>query len=117
MPQFVIQHHQRQGQPEHWDLMFESGQVLKTFQLDRPPAHAGLLPAQAVPIFDHELRFLTYEGPVNQGQGQVTLADQGTYQSLQQTEGLWEFTLDGTILQGRFILEQVDANQWRLYRS
>lgn len=116
MPRFVIQHHRKQGQDDHWDLMLEEGEILKTFQLNLPPDQVALHPAQATPIFDHELRFLTYEGPVNQGLGQVTIAEHGSYRIRQKTASRWELNLEGTLLQGTFVLEQKPPGQWRFQR-
>ncbi len=114
MPEFVIQRHAKRGQATHWDLMLEYGPVLKTFRLNRPPTDLEQGPTQAEPIFDHEKRFLTYQGPVNQGLGRVTIEEHGTYQSHQQSESRWEFTLKGVFLQGHFALIKTAAGPWEL---
>ena len=66
--QFVIHRHSC-GDDVHWDFMLESSGTLQTYRLDKSPAEILHSQARAVKIFDHPLRFLTYEGLVNNGQG------------------------------------------------
>ncbi len=117
MPRFVVQRHDRQGQPTHWDLMLEQGDVLKTFRLDRPPVDVLTEAVSAAAISDHPVRFLTYEGSVNQGLGCVQIAEKGTYRSIAQTEGAWDVEMEGAILRGRFRLSHLQAEGWRLFRT
>lgn len=101
---FAIQRHERQGEPAHWDLMLESGDCLETYRVDIPPEEWGEEPVDAVKIFDHPLKFLTYEGSVNKGKGRVTIADSGTYRILSQKENPLMLGLTGRILKGEFTL-------------
>jgi hypothetical protein len=80
---FVIHKHTR-GNETHWDLMIEYADCLKTWRLDNSPEKlAGdfdkLSPGKtkATPIFDHDKKFLTYQGAVNNGKGTVEIADEG----------------------------------------
>jgi hypothetical protein len=100
---FVIQRHEREGEPVHWDLMLERGDYLKTYRVSIPPEEWGNKGVEAVKIFDHSLRFLTYEGSVNKGKGDVKIADSGTYQFLFQDENKLRVEFAGTILKGEFI--------------
>jgi bifunctional non-homologous end joining protein LigD len=79
---FVIQKHQRQGEPTHWDLMLERDGFLETYRVGIAPEQWGSEPIEAVKIFDHPLKFLTYEGSVNKGKGSVKIADSGKYKIL-----------------------------------
>jgi hypothetical protein len=112
MPRFVIQQHDRQGEPRHWDLMLEQGDDLKTFRLDIPPDQLLIQPAKAIPITDHSLRFLTYEGSVNKGLGRVEITERGTYKTFAQGNDSWELELDGQILKGRFSLTRSTSDSW-----
>jgi hypothetical protein len=112
MPAFVIQRHEKQDEPVHWDLMLEHGDCLKTFRLDRLPESPMGACVTATPIFDHEKRFLTYEGPVNQGRGQVTIADQGVYETVDQSPTRWRLQLRGDVLSGTYILEKTEGKLW-----
>jgi len=69
---FVIQEHQT---PEgvHWDLMLEQGDVLATFRLQEPPGQVLVHAVRAERIVDHPMRFLWYEGPVQNGAGRVRI--------------------------------------------
>jgi bifunctional non-homologous end joining protein LigD len=99
---FVVQRHERESQPVHWDLMLETGEVLETFRIDRPIEEWGKEPIKAEKIFDHPLKFLTYEGSVNKGKGKVTIADRGGYKILSKEENGMRVILDGGILKSKF---------------
>ena len=110
---FVIQKHSR-GDDVHWDLMIEQEGVLATWRIDvRPEELAGKTVA-AEKIFDHELRFLTYEGPVNNGKGNVEIEDCGSCHI--QTNNADKITgrFDGKCVNGEFTLKQIQDNQWEL---
>ena len=111
---FVIQqHHMPDG--VHWDLMLEKGDKLWTWRLDRypPDTHQALA---AERIFDHPLKFLTYEGAVRNGTGKVVIADRGTLQYRDITADTITFRLDGDRIKGTFILQLDAAPQWTLSR-
>jgi bifunctional non-homologous end joining protein LigD len=112
LERFVVQEH-RTGEGVHWDLMLEAGEVLATFRLaERPEAALGR-PVEAVKILDHPLRFLTYEGPVQKGTGQVRIVERGTYRLDDRKEERWVLTLRGEILQGVFALVRTQGDAWQ----
>ena len=116
LKRFVIHKHTRQGQI-HWDLMLEAGDVLETYRVTLPPARLVQLSGEsaiAVKIDDHPHKFLTYEGPVNQGKGQVTMADRGEYEVLEKGPALKKLCFKGAILKGIFTLTQISGDQWQL---
>ena len=110
---FVIQEH-RLGDDVHWDLMLEGADVLLTWRLNIPPAQITAHSAEAVRISDHPLRFLTYQGPVQNGAGRVRIADTGTYHSANETADRIELNLAGRVLNGPFVLERAGKAGWRL---
>lgn len=110
---FVVQEHTA-GEGVHWDLMIEQGDALTTFRLAQGPEQALLHPVQVVRIFDHPLRFLTYEGPVQKGAGRVRIVDRGTYHLHQETDETLALDLHGTVLRGRFALAQKEGTTWEL---
>ena len=112
---YVIQEHTT-PQGVHWDLMLEDGGHLLTWRVDVGPGDLGTAGVEAVKIFDHPLRFLTYEGPVQQETGQVRIADRGTYERLEWSEGSLNLRLHGQILRGTFRLEK-QTETWILQRS
>ena len=105
---FVIQEHTTPN-GVHWDLMLEQGDALTTFRLDRPPPAVLEGPVAAVRIFDHPLRFLTYEGPVQKGTGQVRIVERGTCRLGDQMDGVITMDLQGEILRGRFTLTRIEG--------
>ena len=124
---FVIQQHSS-GSDVHWDFMLESGEVLKTYRLDKAPQELTKTSAGAVKIFDHPLKFLTYEGPVNKGRGSVRIVDSGTYEIVRQVDDLIELNINGKILKGSFTLShtrldspssarRVEGDNWQFAKS
>ena len=114
---YVIQEHRCQGQTPHWDFMLEQGRVLKTFRLDLSPDQIVLgRRCTAVPIFDHDKRFLTYEGSVQQGLGRIRIVDRGTYEGALRPGGPWDLSLKGDVLNGPFRLTALDGGVWSLER-
>ena len=113
---FVIQEHKKDGDV-HWDLMLESDGSLETYRLDVSPEEIPNRPANAQKIFDHAMKFLTYEGPVNESKGSVSIADSGTYHIVKETDETIEMNLDGKILNGEFELRKCKNNILRLGAS
>ncbi|MBN1361312.1 MAG: hypothetical protein JW993_12000 [Sedimentisphaerales bacterium] len=109
--QYVIQEHTT-PQGVHWDLMLEKDGVLGTFRLEEPPTAASQRTVQARKIFDHPLRFLTYEGPVQQGAGRVRIVDRGHYRDSGQSEMRWDLHLTGAVLAGDFSLTHIEQDAW-----
>lgn len=98
---FVIQQHTT-TEGVHWDLMLEMDDCLWTWRLNTPPAEIKNDPIGAERIHDHPLRFLTYEGPVQNKTAQVKIADKGTYRLCEQTDNTLLLKLHGTILNGNY---------------
>ncbi|MHC4622426.1 MAG: DNA polymerase ligase N-terminal domain-containing protein [Planctomycetota bacterium] len=111
---FVVQKHTK-GLFVHWDLMFEAGGVLETYRLGISPEKLLRQPATAVRIFDHPLKFLTYEGSLSKGKGFVQIADKGTYQLLNQDQNRRRMQIDGKILSGEFTLTHIENDRWESY--
>ena len=110
---FVVQEHTT-PQGVHWDLMLERGEALMTFRLPEPPENALRHTIRAERIFDHALRFLTYEGPVQQGTGKVRIIARGTYQTLTEEADTITLDLSGAPLHGRLTLTRTEGAFWDL---
>ena len=76
--QFVISEHTTPDSV-HWDLMLEMDDCLWTWRLHVPPDEIKNQSIGAERIHDHPLRFLTYEGPVQNNTGRVKIFDKGMY--------------------------------------
>ena len=111
---FVVQEHTT-ADGVHWDLMLEKGEALRTFRLADPPEDALNRVVSAVRIFDHPLRFLTYEGPVQKGTGQVRIVDRGACNTLNETPEAVTLELQGTVLRGEFSLARTEGTAWLFF--
>jgi hypothetical protein len=113
--QFVIQKHLTPV-GGHWDLMLQIEDTLWTWRLHHSPEHIQDTPIAAEKIADHPLRFLTYEGPVQNDTASVKIVDKGNFRIPKQTENQIEFETDGKILSGQFQLHLEQDDIWSLLR-
>lgn len=115
---FVIHYHTRLGHAPHWDLMLEKDKDLETFQLQISPDKLAkaISPVKLTKIFDHSPRFLTYQGPVNKGEGNIVMVEKGQYQISEIEPCHYEILFQGQKILGKFILEQIDCDLWLLSR-
>lgn len=111
---FVIQKH-TSPKGVHWDFMLEKEQILHTYRLDKSPRQVLRAGAEAEKIFDHPIKFLTYEGPVKNGQDSVCIAEAGTYRIIERSSSRIELELAGGTLKGKFVLAQIEGDSWRLF--
>jgi hypothetical protein len=111
--QFVILEH-RKNRQVHWDFMAEKGGTLETWRLDLSPDKLSGCNCNAVKILDHPLRFLSYEGPVNQGEGMVKSVESGTYILLEESHNSRRLELKGKILKGQCTLTHIEAERWKI---
>jgi DNA polymerase Ligase (LigD) len=107
---FVIQKHTQEGQT-HWDLMIEWPEKLKTWRLENPPEKLASEKTKATPIFDHNKKFLTYQGPVNNGIGNVEIVEEGICTIESTSENEIKINFDGRKLKNRFRFFQQE-NLW-----
>jgi len=109
---FVVQEHTT-AEGVHWDLMLEHEAALITFRLAESPEAAlqHAIPAQR--IFDHPAKFLTYEGPVQNGAGRVKIVDSGTFRHGARAKDVWTVSMEGRILKGDFTLKRTAEDVWR----
>ena len=111
---FVVQKHHRESEPTHWDLMLERDGILETYRLAEPPEKWRKRAIEAVKIFDHPLKFLSYEGSVNEGKGRVEIADCGTYRLIKKDENQQQVSFSGKILKREFRLCLIKEDTWEL---
>ena len=108
MPRFVILEHDHPAL--HWDLMLESGDVLRTWRLVAPPTAIGEVAAEA--SFDHRLIYLDYEGPVSGNRGTVCRWDHGVYHIEVEQKDRLVLWIDGSKLSGQVILERLEQEKF-----
>ncbi len=76
MQRFTISHHAGSKEGDHFDLMLELGEALKTWRFASLPI-AG--PQAAKQLRDHRKVYLDHEGDIPGGRGSVKVWDTGTY--------------------------------------
>ena len=116
---FVILLHVGHGQ-DHYDLMLPAGDALATWRVETDPAKlAAGESAPAGRLADHRSAYLTYEGPVSRGRGQVSRVAGGTCRTIARRDDYWEFELASDAVAGAFELARVGPGEddWRLTRS
>lgn len=109
MPRFVVLEHDYPT--THWDLMLETGSVLRTWRLASPPHSGDTIEATA--IADHRLMYLDYEGPISGNRGRVVRWDSGLFTTREWREERIVLNLEGERLFGTLILEQGEGACWR----
>jgi hypothetical protein len=117
VPRYVILEHT--GTPEykpgvHWDLMLEVGERLQTWELASIPSSGATVPA--LPLADHRLEYLDYEGPISGNRGTVRQWDRGTYTGPDQPSSDIILDVRGDILRGQLKLarESMERSGWKL---
>jgi hypothetical protein len=86
--------------------MIECRDVLKTWRLDNPPEKLAAEKTKATPIQDHDKKFLTYQGPVNNGTGMAERVDEGTCKIESHEGKIIKINFSGKILKKQITLEE-----------
>ncbi len=102
MPRFTISRHTGSKDGDHFDLMLEFGEALKTWRIGSPAFQAK---QNAHPIKDHRKTYLDYEGEVSGKRGKVEIWDSGTYAPEVWTDSRILVALTGKQFKGRILLE------------
>jgi len=110
--QYVVQEHRREQQV-HWDLMLQLEQTLATWQAPAPPRDWPGRPWPCRKLPDHRLAYLTYQGPIRGGRGEVRIVARGTYEPLEEGQQLWRARLSGDLRGGLDLTRQRD-DQWQM---
>jgi hypothetical protein len=108
MPRFVILEHDHPYL--HWDLMLQSGNVLRTWRLDAPPRPGQVVSATA--LGDHRLEYLDYEGPVSNNRGIVKRWDRGEYKGVVDENDMIAIAIRGERLAGVLRMSHLQEPAW-----
>ena len=115
MPRFVLLEHAdspRTPGRVHWDLMLEDRGALKTWELAAIPERG--LEQAAVPLPDHRLAYLDYEGELSGSRGRVARVEAGEFQTLERSDDRWVARLAGRRLLGVLTLSVAPGgDHWR----
>src|SRR5271154_6463482 len=126
---FVVQRHS--ATRLHYDFRLEVDGVLKSWAVPKGPPLGDGEKRLAIQVEDHPLEYAQFEGVIpkgNYGAGDVRIWDRGTFETegaqpagAQIANGEIKFTLDGTRLQGRFVLVKMRnsrrQNEWLFIRK
>jgi len=83
MDPFVVLRHNlpnHRDREDHWDLMLRHGDTLWTWAIDQLPCPSCV--CEGIRLPDHDLKYLSYEGPVRRGGGTVKRVIAGRYRWL-----------------------------------
>lgn len=121
MARFVI--HEHKAKNLHWDLRLGMNGVLKSWALPKKPPRTKNLKRLAVQVADHPYSYIGFEGAIPDGQygaGTVKIWDKGSYELIEKTDEKIVADLNGTILNGRYMLIKAKLggkeNNWLFFR-
>lgn len=101
MPRFTISHHTGSKDGDHYDLMLEHGEGLRTWRLVNTAFQAFQIARQ---IKDHRKSYLDFEGEVSGDRGRVKIWDTGTYTVDEWKDDRIQVALVGRALKTRLIM-------------
>ncbi|HVR85631.1 MAG TPA: DNA polymerase ligase N-terminal domain-containing protein [Planctomycetota bacterium] len=101
MPRFTISHHTGSKDGDHYDLMLEFGDGLRTWRLVNTAFQAFQVARQ---IKDHRKSYLDFEGEVSGERGRVKIWDTGSYSIDEWKDDRIQVALVGRSLKTRLIL-------------
>ena len=108
MARYVILSHDHPTQ--HWDLMLEAGERLRTWRLAAMPAPGASMAAEL--LQEHRLDYLEYEGPVSGGRGSVSRWDRGRFTWTHDLPDEIEVEVQGERLRCRLRLARENGTRW-----
>lgn len=109
MPRFTISRHTGSKEGDHYDLMIEEGEALKTWRIATPSFQA---PQAARQIKDHRKLYLEYEGEISDKRGTVRIWDTGVYAVDVWDENRIQIAVVGRVLRTRLRLERGKEDAW-----
>ena len=101
MPRFTISHHTGSKEGDHYDLMLEQGEGLRTWRLVNTAFQTSQVARQ---IKDHRKTYLDYEGEVSGDRGRVKIWDTGTYSVDSWKDDRIQVALVGRTLKTRLVM-------------
>jgi len=115
---FVV--HEHHARHLHWDLRLEHRGVLVSFAVPKTPPVEPKTRRLAIPVEDHELSYIDFEGEIPEGQygaGTVKVWDSGEYELLSWGEKKIDLRFFGSKLKGRYVLTKMRDKQWLFFKT
>jgi bifunctional non-homologous end joining protein LigD len=118
---FVV--HEHHARTRHYDLRLEREGVLASWAVPKGvPEEAGAKHL-AIRTEDHALEYRDFTGTIPEGEygaGEVTIWDQGTYETLKWGEDRIEVVFHGGRLRGKYVLlpfKKAGKGQWLILKA
>jgi DNA ligase D-like protein (predicted 3'-phosphoesterase) len=102
---FVVQKHA--ATHLHFDFRLEMDGVLKSWAIPKEPSTEPNVKRLAVEVEDHPVSYIDFEGTIAEGEygaGTVEIWDKGTYSLESRKLNMLVFNLNGTRLNGDYVL-------------
>ena len=116
---YVIQRHA--ASHLHFDLRLEMDGVLKSWAIPKEPPTSLGVKRLAVQVEDHPVEYASFEGTIPEGEygaGTVEIWDKGTYKLIDQKENKLIVEIDGTKLNGVYVLVRFkDKKNWLFFKK
>ena len=116
---YVIQKHA--ASHLHFDLRLEMDGVLKSWAVPKEPPTSSGVKRLAVQVEDHPVEYASFEGTIAEGEygaGTVEIWDKGTYQLVDRKENKLIIEIDGTKLNGAYVLVRLkDKKNWIFFKK
>ena len=116
---YVIQKHA--ATHLHFDLRLEMDGVLKSWAIPKEPPTSPAVKRLAVQVEDHPVEYASFEGTIPEGEygaGTVEIWDKGTYQLVDRKENKLIIEIDGSKLNGAYVLVRLkDKKNWIFFKK
>lgn len=116
---YVIQKHA--ATHLHYDLRLEMEGVLKSWAVPKEPPTSPGIRRLVVQVEDHPLEYASFEGTIAEGEygaGKVEIWDKGTYKLLDRKENRMVININGSKLQGTYVLVRFkDDKNWLFFKK
>ena len=116
-PRFVVQEHHARSL--HWDFRLEREGVLVSWAVPKGVPPDPKKNHLAVHVEDHPVSYINFAGEIPAGEyggGQVSIWDEGTYETEKWSEREVMIVLHGKRVQGRYVLFRTNGKNWMIHR-
>jgi len=116
-PRFVVQEHHARSL--HWDFRLERDGVLVSWAVPKGVPADPKKNHLAVHVEDHPVSYINFAGEIPAGEyggGQVSIWDEGTYETEKWSDREVMVVLHGKRAQGRYVLFQTNGKNWMIHR-
>ncbi|HXC77691.1 MAG TPA: non-homologous end-joining DNA ligase [Candidatus Acidoferrum sp.] len=116
-PRFVVQEHHARSL--HWDFRLERDGVLVSWAVPKGVPADPKKNHLAVHVEDHPIGYISFAGAIPAGEyggGQVSIWDEGIYETEKWSDREVMVVLHGKRVQGRYVLFRTNGKNWMIHR-